>query len=124
MQRKGIVIRRRVLMMVTRHGLHNECHEPSKESREQERPNGPHEYLAANNDASQIHVLLLLLLAGTKEPALLSLVEGPRQRRPVDVLQVAAAVVVGGGVGGVDLQRPTPRVPSVHTDLEKPPPTL
>lgn len=93
---KSVVIRGRMGMSVAWYGLDNEGYEASQEGRDEKCADSPDEDLAADDDAAQIHVLLLLLLAGTQQPALLGLIEWPRQRRPVKVLQVSAPVVVGG----------------------------
>lgn len=102
--------------MVTRHCLDDEGDEARQKGGDQERPDCPHKDLTADNDASQIHILLLLLLpGGPQQPALLRFIQRPRrQRRPVQILQVPAPVVVRGRVRRVYLQRATPRVPAVH----------
>lgn len=106
-------------MVVTRYDLDDESDEPSQEGRYQKRPNRPDKDLTAHNDATQIHILrLLLLLARSQKPALLGLVQRPRKRCPVEILQIPAPIVVSGGIRGIDLQRAAPRIPTVHTHLE------
>lgn len=114
---EGVVVRGWMGMVVAWHHLDDEGDEAGQEGRDKQSAHRPDEDLAADDDAAQIHVLLLLLLAGAQQPALLGLVQRPRQRRPVQVLQIAAAVVVCGGVRRVYLQGPTPRIPSVHAYL-------
>lgn len=114
---EGVVVRGGMGMVVARHHLDDEGDEAGQEGRDEQSAHRPDKDLAADDDAAQIHVLLLLLLAGAQQPALLGLVERPRQRCPVQILQIAAAVVVCGGVGGVYLQGPTPRIPAVHDRL-------
>lgn len=75
MKGNGVIIRRRVLMVMSRDSLNDKGNEASNESREEKGSNGPDEDLAAHNDATQIHVLLLLLFGGSEEPALLCLVQ-------------------------------------------------
>lgn len=110
-----VVVGRRMFVVVARDGVHNKRDESGKECGEENRADGPYEDLAADDDAAEIHVLLLLLFAGTQEPTLLRLVQGPRQRRPVQVLQVPAPLLLRGGVRRIDLQRTTPRISTVHS---------
>ena len=115
---ESVVVGRAGLVVVAGDGLDDEGYEAGEEGGDDEGSDRPEEDLAADDDAAEVHVLLLLLgLAGSQQPALLCLVQLPRQRRPVQVLQIAAPVVVRGGVRCLDLQRPSPRIPSVHTHL-------
>jgi len=110
-----VVVGRRVFVVVARDRVHDKRDESGEECGEENRAHGPYEDLAADDDAAEIHVLLLLLFAGSQEPTLLRLVQGPRQRRPVQVLQVPAPLLLRGGVRRIDLQRPTPRISTVHS---------
>ncbi|URE02638.1 hypothetical protein MUK42_29279 [Musa troglodytarum] len=103
--------------MMVGDGLDDEGDQAGERRSGDDGANGPQEDLAADDEATQIHVLLLLLAlvpGPSEEPALLSLVQLPgshRQRRAVQI-EVAAAVIIGGGVG-VDLQRPAPGIAAV-----------
>lgn len=101
---------------MARHRLDYQSDESGDKAAGYDRSDRPNEDLAADNDASEINVLLLLLLPRPQQPALLRLVQRPRQRRPVQVLQVPAPVVVGRRVC-VDLQWAAPRVSTVHAHL-------
>lgn len=116
---ESVVIRRRVRVFVAGNSLDDEGYESGEERRDEQCSDRPYEDLAADNDATQIHVLLLLLLPRrTQKPALLGLVQRPRrQGSSVEVLEVPAPVVVGGGVSRIDLQRAPPGIPTVHTHL-------
>lgn len=114
MESKGVVVGRRVFVVVARDGVDNERDESGEECGEENRADSPYEDLAADDDAAKIYILLLLLFARAEEPTLLRLVQGPRQRRPVEVLQVPAAVLLRGRVRGIDLQRTTPGISTVH----------
>lgn len=116
-QRNSIIIRRRRAVVVAGDGLDNKCDKPNEETGGQNGPHRPKKDLAADDDATQIHVLLLLLLAWAQQPALLRLVQRPRHRRPVEVVQVAAPVVVRRRVRRVYLQWPAPWISPVHTHL-------
>lgn len=118
MQGLGVVVGRRRRVVVARHRLYDEGDEAGDEAAGDDRSDRPNEDLAADDDASEIHVLLLLLLAWAEQPALLRLVQRPRQSRPVQVLQVPAPVVVGGRVR-VYLQGATPRISTVHAHLAR-----
>nr|GMC51473.1 hypothetical protein Iba_chr01cCG6620 [Ipomoea batatas] len=112
---KRVIIRRRIGASVARHRLDDQDDQSDQNGGGEDAADSPLEHLPADNYAAQINIPLLLLLRGAQQPALLRLVQRPRQRRPVQVLQVPAPVVVGGGIVGVDLQRAAPRVPTVHT---------
>lgn len=119
MKCESIVIWRRVRVFVAWNSLDDECYESSKERRDEQCSNSPYKDLAADNDATQIHILLLLLLPRrTQKPALLGFVQRPRRHGcSVEILQVPAPIIVGGGVSRIDLQRTPPRIPTVHTHL-------
>lgn len=118
MEGEGVVVGGRVFVVVAGDGFDDEGDEAGEDGGDEDCADGPDEDLAADDDATQIHVLLLLLLLrGTQQPALLRLVQRPRQRRPVQLLQVPAPILVGGRVSGVYLQWATPRIPTVHTHL-------
>lgn len=113
---EGVVIRRWVVVAVARHHLHDKGDEASQQSGKDDNSEGPLEYLPAYNYATQVHVfLLLLLLRRAQQPALLRLIQRPRQRRPVQLLQIPAPLLVSGRLAGMDLQRPTPRISNVNT---------
>ncbi|URE32040.1 hypothetical protein MUK42_25354 [Musa troglodytarum] len=105
--------------MVAGDGFHDEGNQPSERGRGDDGAHGPQEELAANDEAAQVHVLLLLLSLVPRpgeQPALLGLVQLPgrhRQRRTIQI-QVAAPIVISDGVR-VDLQRPAPGIPPIHT---------
>lgn len=104
--------------MVARDSFDDESNESGDDGGDEEGADGPDEDLTADDDATQINILLLLLLLGwTQKPALLRFIEWTRQRCPVEVLEIPAPIFVGGGVRGVDLQWATPRIPTVHTHL-------
>ncbi|KAK8608594.1 hypothetical protein V6N13_024013 [Hibiscus sabdariffa] len=106
---ESVVIGWRLAVVMTWNRFHDQGDESGEKAGDEQGPDRPNKDLAADNDASEIDVpLLLLLLAGAKQPALLRLVQGTRQRSPVQVLQVPAPVVVGGGIRRVYLQRASP----------------
>ena len=105
---EGVVVGRGVFVAVAGDGVDDEGDEAGEEGGEEDCAEGPLEDLAADDDAAEIDVLLLLLLAGAKEPALLRLIQGTRQRCPVNVLQVPAPLVLRRRVRRVYLQRTTP----------------
>ena len=74
---EGVVIRRSVRVVMTRHGLDDEGNETGEEASHQNRSDRPDEDLTADNDATQIHILFLLLLSRSQQPALLCLVQWP-----------------------------------------------
>ena len=117
MKSKGIVVRRRMGVSVAWDSLDDEGDETGQEGGDDKGTDSPDEDLATNNDTAEIDVLLLLLLAGAKQPALLGLVERARESSPVEVLKVSAAVIVGGRVSSVDLKGTTPWIPSVHAHI-------
>lgn len=117
MKSKGIVVRRRMAVSVAWDSLDDEGDETGQEGGDDKGTDSPDEDLATNNDTAEIDVLLLLLLAGAKQPALLGLVERARESSPVEVLKVSAAVIVGGRVSSVDLKGTTPWIPSVHAHI-------
>lgn len=92
--------------------------EADEEADAEDGADGPHEDLAVEDHAAEVDVLLLLpalVPRPGQQPALLRLVQRPRQRPPVQV-QVPAPVVVRRRVVAY-LQRPAPRVPPVHAHL-------
>lgn len=104
--------------MVPGDGLGDAGDEPGEDGGGEEHPDRPHEELAADDEAAEVDVLLLLpalVPRPGQQPALLRLVQRPRQRPPVQV-QVPAPVVVRRRVVAY-LQRPAPRVPPVHAHL-------
>lgn len=115
-----VVVRGRAGPVVAGDGLDDEGDEPGQHGGGDDGADGPKKELAANDEAPQVHVLVLLrpLVPGRgEEPALLRLIQLPRrgrQRRPVRV-QVPAPIVIGGGVGVRDLQWPAPWITAVHT---------
>nr|POF06100.1 hypothetical protein CFP56_38239 [Quercus suber] len=117
MKSKGIVVRRRMGVSVAWDSLDDEGDETGQEGGDDKGTDSPDEDLATNNDTAEIDVLLLLLLAGAKQPALLGLVERARESSPVEVLKVSAAVIVGGRVSSVNLKGTTPWIPSVHAHI-------
>jgi hypothetical protein len=118
-QRDGVVIGRRRRVVAPGDGLGDPRDDPCEHRGGDNHPDGPDEELAADDEAPDVDVLLLLLAALVpgpgQQPALLRLVERPRQRAAVDV-QVPAPVVVRRRVVAY-LKRPAPRVPPVHTHL-------
>lgn len=60
---EGVIVRGIMGMVVPRHRLHDEGDEPGQKGRDEQRADCPDKDLAADDDAAQIHVLLLLLLA-------------------------------------------------------------
>lgn len=117
MKSKGIVVRRRMGVSVAWDSLDDEGDETGQEGGDDKGTDSPDEDLATNNDTAEIDVLLLLLLAGAKQPALLGLVQRARESSPVEVLKVSAAVIVGGRVSSVNLKGTTPWIPSVHAHI-------
>ena len=83
MKSKGIVVRRRMAVSVAWDSLDDEGDETGQEGGDDKGTDSPDEDLATNNDTAEIDVLLLLLLAGAKEPALLGLIQGARERSSV-----------------------------------------
>jgi hypothetical protein len=117
-QRDGVVVGRWQRAVPPGDGLGDPGHGPREDGGGEEHAERPDEELAADEEAADVDVLLLLagLVGGPRQqPALLRLVERPRQRGPVDV-QVAAAVVVRGRVVAY-LQRAAPGIPPVHAHL-------
>ena len=114
---ESVVIRRSVVVLMARDSLDDESDKTSEESRDEQGANCPNEDLTADDDAAQIHILLLLLLPRwSQKPALLGLIQRPRwQRRPIEVLKVPAPIVVCSWVRRIDLQWTPPGIPSVHT---------
>ena len=121
MQRDGVVVGRRRRAVAPGYGLGDPGHDPREDGGGEEHPERPDEELAADDEAADVEVLLppaALVPGPRQQPALLRLVERPRQRAAVDV-QVPAAVVVRGRVVAY-LQRPAPRVPPVHAHPARP----
>jgi len=105
---------------MARDKLDNQSDKSDEQSGGEDSTNGPDEDLTADNNATEIHILLLLLLLGwAQQPALLCLIQLPRCKcSSIVVLQVSASLIVSCGICGVYLQWASPWISPVHTYLE------
>ncbi|MFS7919159.1 hypothetical protein Hanom_Chr03g00209531 [Helianthus anomalus] len=89
-----VIIGWRRAFVMPRHILHYDRNNPHDEGGCKNRPHRPDKDLTADDDATQIHIPLLLLFSGTQQPALLRLIQRSRKRRPVQLVQVPAPIIV------------------------------
>lgn len=116
MEGLGVLVGRRRRRVVVGHRLHDQHYKADEEADAENGADRPEEVLAADDHATEVDVALLRLagISGAgKEPALLGLIQRPRQRRPVQVLQVPAPVIVCRRLIR-NLQRATPWISSKH----------